>query len=198
MDNFRTGKGDGGSTYLGGKQYRKGHPLVSYGGALDTVQAHTAALPRNWGDFKPREVFQELMFALGSVIGARQPRDHEIAVQEIGIYMEGQIEHIIGGLPTLDKFLRTTEQNSELQRLRAFVREAETRCVAARDHLELEDASLSENLIYMLDACVKPLNIASSWVFSFVYAYTIDTYGQIPANAVWVRWPEDKIRMLNL
>lgn len=198
MKSFRTGKGDGGSTYLAGKQYRKSHSLVAYGGALDTVQAHTDALPLKWGDFKPREVFQELMFALGSVIGARQPRDHEVAVQEIGLYMEAQVEHILAGLPTLDKFLRTNSQNAELQRLRAFTREAEVRCVAAYDQIDKEDGPLAENLLHMLNESIKPLNVASSWLFSFVYAYSLSNDEELPENVIWTPWPENKIRMLNL
>jgi cob(I)alamin adenosyltransferase len=193
----RTGAGDSGGTKLGGKTFRKGHPLVQYSAALDVVQGFTTALPKAWGDYKPRELLQELMFRLGAAVGGRTPKDQEIALQEIGILMESQIEYISGSLASLDSFIRCTEYNKDLQVLRASIREAEVRCVAARDHLELEAKELSENTIYMLEKASKALNSTSDWVFAFVWVYSTNEDGRILPDGKWTPWDESVFIELN-
>ena len=166
MTIIRTGKGDQGDTQLGAKTFRKGHPLVLLSSALDVAQAHTIALPLNWGEFKPRELLQELLFSSGSVLMARNQREFEAVLQEIGVLMESQIGFIDSSLEDLTAFIRVFEANSELMKLRTLLREAECRCVAAHDYLELEAKGLNENLLYMLMCVAKALNIASDWVFA--------------------------------
>lgn len=194
---IRTGNGDLGDTKLGGKLFRKGHPIVQYCSALDMVQSYTDAVPEVWGDFAPRELIQELLFRLGAAIGSRTPKNQEIALNEIGLLMENQIDHISGGLDTLDSFIRCTEYNRNLQRLRAVLRDAETKCVAARDHIELEAKDISENMLYMLEKAIKVLNIASDWVFAFVWTYSTEENGRLIKGAKWVPWADDKFLEMN-
>jgi cob(I)alamin adenosyltransferase len=194
---IRTGNGDSGGTKLGGKTFRKGHPIVQYSAALDVAQSFTYAVPKAWGDYKPRELLQELLFRLGAAVGGRTPKDQEIALQEIGILMESQIEYISGSLASLDSFIRCTEYNKDLQALRAAVREAEVRCVAARDHIELEAKEISENMLYMLEKAAKALNIASDWVFAFVWIYSTNQDGRLLTDAKWVPWDDSVFIELN-
>lgn len=194
---IRTAHGDSGSTKLGGKAYRKGHPLVQYMSALDVAQCNTSCIAKNWGDFAPRELLQELIFRLSAAVGSRKPKDQEVALQEIGILMESQIEHIAGGLASLDSFIRCTEYNVELQRLRTSIREAEVRCVAARDHIELEAKDISENLLYMLERSMKALNIASDWAFAFVWVYSTEENGRLIQGAKWKPWSDETFVEMN-
>lgn len=195
---IRTGHGDGGDTKLGGKQYRKGHSIVQYSAALDTAQSFTAALPKKWGDFQPRDIMQEALFRLGAAIGSRKPKDQEVAFQELSEMMEAQIDHIAGGLEPLDTFLRVGEATAGLHQLRASIREAEVKAVAARDYLELESKELSETTIYMLERGAKLLNIASDWVFAFVWVYSTSENNKIIKDLKWVPWPEERFRGLNV
>lgn len=197
ITSIRTGNGDTGDTKLGGKLFRKGHPLVQYCSALDLVQGHTIAVPEAWGDFKPRELLQELLFRLGASIGSNIPRKQEIAIQEISLLMETQIEYISGSLDTLDSFIRCTVYNADLQKLRAFLREAEVKCVAARDYIELEAKDVSENALYMLERSMKALNIASDWVFAFVWAYSTEENGKLISGAKWLPWSEEVFLEMN-
>jgi cob(I)alamin adenosyltransferase len=195
---IRTGHGDGGDTKLGGKTYRKGHLLVGYSAALDTAQAWTTALPESFYEFAPRSVMQETLFRLGAVIGSRSPKQQELALQEIGTMMERQIDFIATSLPSLDSFIRCTATNQSIQCLRAAVREAEHRCVAARDQIELEAKDTSPNLLYMLERSMVLLNIASDWVFAFVWLRTtVADTGKIASEDRWVPWTESKITELN-
>lgn len=194
---IRTGHGDGGDTKLAGKPYRKGHPLVAYSASLDSAQGHTIALPRKMLNDYPREHMQELLFRLGAVIGGRQPKGHELALQEVGIAMERAISALSKQLKPLDSFIRCTPENAALQHLRAAVREAEVRCVAARDAIIYEDKDTSPNLIHMLDKSAVALNIASDYVFAFAWLATTDSFGNIPAQAKWKPYSEEQLRKLN-
>lgn len=194
---IRTGHGDKGDTKLGGKPYRKGHPVVLYSAALDIAQSHTDALPEKWGDYAPRDVAQEMLFRLGA-IGGHKPKDQELPIVELSKYMEEQLEYVSGSLEPLDSFIRCAEQNSSLQRLRAALREAECRAVAARDHLELESRDTSPTMIYMLEAASKALNIMSDWVFAFVWAYSVNELGKLDKTMKWLPWADEKFTTLNL
>ena len=194
---IRTGRGDTGETVMGGKTYRKGHPLIQYSAALDMAQSHTAALPESWGDFSIRDTAQELLFRLGAVIGSRNPRQQEVAVQEIGGLMETQLDYIAGGLKALDSFLRSDPSTHALHVLRAAIRQAEVNCIAAHDHVELEARDTSEQLLYGLDFSAKALNIMSDYVFAFIWLYSTDIHGAVNKEAKWLPWDEQKIRGLN-
>lgn len=198
ISRIRTGHGDKGDTKLGGKLYRKGHPLVKFSAELDLVQSFTYNLPQAWGDFKPREILQELLFRLGAVVGGSKPKDQEIPIQELASMLEDQIESISGGLEMLDSFIRCSDSNYGLQQLRAAIRAAESQCVAATDYLELEAKDTSENMLYMLNLAARALNIASDWVFAFVWAYSVDDNGKLLKENKWIPWPEEKFRVLNV
>ena len=194
---IRTGNGDEGDTRLGSKLFRKGHPLVLYSAALDSSQSASTALPLEWGRYEPRELLQQLLYVLGAVLGAKKPRDHELALQEIGELLENQLEFISGSLSPLTNFVRVTELTANLHDLRTKIRGAELRCVVAHDHLELESKELNENALYMLKQSMKVLNIASDWVFAFVWAYSVDEKGKVGSALILEPWGEDKIRGLN-
>lgn len=194
---IRTGRGDTGETVMGGKTYRKGHPLIQYSAALDTAQSHTAALPESFGDFVIRDTAQELLFRLGAVIGSRNPKQQEMAVQEISGLMETQIDYIAGGLKPLDSFLRSEPSTHQLHTLRATIRQAETACIASKDHIELEARDTSEQLLYGLDFSAKALNIMSDYVFSFIWVFSTDQHGAVKKESKWLPWSDEKIRGLN-
>lgn len=194
---IRTGNGDDGDTKLGGKTYRKAHPIVSYIGALDIAQSFTDALPRAWGDFTPRVTAQEVLFRLSAAVGSRTPKDQEMALQELSAHMEKQIEFISGGLHAIDSFIRTEERNAELQRLRAFVRAAEVAAVAALDFIQLESKETSENLLYMLNLSKAVLNVLGDWIFAFVWLMSTEENGRVPSALKWIPMDEEKIKMLN-
>ena len=195
---IRTGKGDLGDTRLGVKNYRKGHPMVAYSAALDLVQAHTIALPKQWGDFQPRETLQELLFRLGATIGGKHAKSQELALVEITKYLDSQVEYISSGLKPLNSFIRCTEQNAPFHMLRAHIRMAESGCFAARDRMELEAKNEAPNLIAMLDVSGKALNVASDWVFAFAWVYSVQgDSGTVPTHAQWVPWEEDRLKELN-
>ena len=194
----RTGNGDGGTTKLAGKTYRKSHALVAYSAALDTAQGLTVALPEEMGTAQPQNVIQEVLHRLGAVIGARLPKEHELAMQEMGQFMEKQIATIAGGLPALDSFIRCTDGNVELHQLRSALREAECRCVAAWDQVNIESKDTSPQLLYMLEKSMTLLNIASDWVFCFMWmASTNPVSGKVSSSTRWIPWTEEKIRSLN-
>lgn len=198
ITSVRTGHGDHGDTTLGGKIYRKSHAIVKYCGALDAAQSFSTAIPVEWDMYKPREVLQELLFRLGAVVGSRNPREQELALQEIGLLMESQIEFITGSVEPLDSFLRVTETTADLHKLRVALRTSEQMCVEARDRLEIESKEFSENMIYMLECSMKALNIASDWVFSYIWAYSVQEDGTIIKGVTWTPWNEEKIKSLNL
>lgn len=198
ITSIRTGRGDHGDTVLGGKIYRKSHPLVKFCGALDLAQAHSVALPVSWDMFEPREILQELLFRLGAVAGSRNPREQELAIQEIGVLMESQIEFISSSVEPLDSFLRVTLITTGVHKLRTAVRAAEVSAIEARDRFEVESKDLSENLIYMLDCSIKVLNIASDWVFAFIWALCVQEDGTLIKGTSWKPWTEEKVRSLNL
>jgi cob(I)alamin adenosyltransferase len=194
---IRTGHGDNGDTKLGGKAYRKGHPLVGYGAALDIAQGFTIALPRKMFTDYPREYMQELLFRLGAVIGGRGPKAHELALQELGTAMERTIGTFSRQLTPLDSFLRCTPENAALQQLRASIREAEVRCVAARDAIEYEDKDTSPNLLHMLNKSGTALNIASDYVFAFTWFATTNERGNVNALGKWMPMSDEKLALLN-
>jgi cob(I)alamin adenosyltransferase len=197
LTSIRTGNGDLGDTKLGGKSYRKSSLLVQYSSALDLANSCSTALDEKWGDFIVRDTLQELLFRLGATIGGRAPKGQELAVQEIAALMETQLQYITGGLKPLDSFLRATPKNSGLHFLRAVIRQAETLCVAAHDQIELESRDTSEQLLYGLLFSARALNIASDWVFGFVWLHSTDELGAVTSEDKWVPWSDDKIRGLN-
>jgi len=194
---IRTGNGDDGDTKLGGKAYRKGHALIQYLGALDTVQAFTDALPYSWGDYEPRNLAQELLFQLSAAVHSRTPKQKELYLQEIAALMEKQIEYISGGLHPLDSFLRCHETNGDLQRLRTFVREAERLAVQASDYIELTEKDTSEQLLYILKPSAAALNVLSDWVFAFVWLMSTQENGRVLKSVKWVPMSEEQVRSLN-
>ena len=195
---IRTGAGDDGSTTAGGKHYRKGHALIEYSASLDLAQGLTTGLPLVWGTSEPRSMMQELLFRLGAVVGSNKPKEQEIPLQEIGMYMEAQIDIIRSGLKPLDTFIRCSEVNAGFQQLRAMLRDAETKCIRARDQIEIESADVSPNLIHMLGKSSKALNIASDWVFAFVWAFSVDENGVVPSDLCWEPWSIERIAGLNI
>lgn len=197
ITSIRTGHGDTGDTKLGGKTYRKGHLLVQYSSALDIVQSYTNAIPRSFGDYEPRILIQEALFRLGAAIGSRKPKDQEMPLQEITTLMERQIDVISGGLAPLDSFIRVNETNFELHRLRGVVREAESKCVAARDFIEFESKDLVENLLYMLNKSIITLNVMSDWVFAYVWLFSTDQKGKVLDSTKWIPWTEETFIKLN-
>lgn len=187
---IRTGKGDEGNTSIGGKTYRKGHKLIQFIGALDRCQSLSVAIPVKWGEYKPRAIIQQILYTIASAVHARQPRDFELRINELGTYIEAQIDSIVAGIE-LKNFLVPVESSAKLHELRCAIREAECKCVEARDYLEIEDASLSANMIYILEQIAKLLNILSDWVFAFVVVYS-------DLSETFSLWPEEKVRTLNL
>lgn len=195
---IRTGNGDEGDTRLGSKSYRKGHLLVQYSAALDSAQSASTALPLGWGRYEPQELLQQLLYVLGAVLGAKKPREHELALQELGILMENQLEYISSSLDPLHNFIRVSDATTQLNDLRTRIREAEIHCVAAHDQLELESRELNENILYMLKQSMKVLNIASDWVLAFIWAYSTDEQGKVASALILEPWSEEKIRSLNV
>jgi cob(I)alamin adenosyltransferase len=198
ITSIRTGNGDSGSTKLGGNTYRKSHPLVAYSAALDKAQSYTDVLPMAVNGLYARDMMQELLFRLGAVIGGRTPREQEVPVQEISAAMERHIASWSETLAPLDSFLRTTEVNADLQRLRAEIREAEVRCVQAFDYIDTKQRELSPNLLHGLAFSGTALNIASDWVFLLVWLHSVDpNTGKVTQESKWVPWSEERVRELN-
>lgn len=197
ITSVRTGNGDDGYTKLGGKSFRKAHPVVRYVGTIDKVQALSSSIPDQWGEFYPRRLMQELCFRLGAAMGARHPKEQELALQEISRFMENQISYITGGLKPLDSFIASHELNADLHLLRATVREAEVNAIAARDHLELEAKDTSEQMLYMLEKSSVALNILGDWVFAFLWLYSTDEGGTLVKGLRWVPFSDEELRLLN-
>lgn len=183
---------------LGGKTYRKGHPLVQYKAFLVLVQAHSAYLPKRFNNFLIREPFQESVFSLIKAIESREPRSQEVTVDELSQHMENQVEYISGGLKPLTIPLRSTESTIKLHILHGFCHSAETQCVAAADYIELSAKGLSKNLLYMLEKSAKMLSVLSSWVYAFAWVYSSTEDGSLQNECKWVPYTEEKIRKLNI
>jgi cob(I)alamin adenosyltransferase len=130
-------------------------------------------------------------------MGSRQPKEQELALQEIARFMESQISYITGGLRPLDSFIASHELNADLHLLRATVREAEVNATAARDHLELEAKDTSEQMLYMLEKSAVALNILSDWVFAFGWLYSTEETGALVKNLRWVPMSDEELRLLN-
>jgi cob(I)alamin adenosyltransferase len=194
---IRTGHGDLGDTKLGGKTYRKGHPLVELSAALDVAQSYTTALPVYVSWQKPRALLQELLFRLGAVIGSRTPKNQELALAEISKAMERDIEAISVKLTPLDSFIRVIPANQELQVLRAAIRSAEVACVKAFDQVKIEEKDTALNLLYMLEQSMKVLNVASDWVFAYAWMATVNEQGTVPVKNKWVPMTESDFVKLN-
>jgi hypothetical protein len=186
-----------GDTSFCGKLYRKGHPLALYNSALELAQSNTYSIPLNWSDFLPRGIVQELLFSLMNVVQTRSPKDSDLAIQELTTLMETQVDHISGGLDAYNSYVRASVTTASLLQLEAIVREAESRCVAAADLVELEDRDTSPNLLYMLRKSMHALNVMGKWVHAFVLVFSTNENGKMRPETKWTPWEQEKLVTLN-
>jgi cob(I)alamin adenosyltransferase len=194
---FRTGDGDGGDTLIGGKTFRKGHPVVQYLASLELLLSASCGLPLDFGELKVRTLFQELIFRLYTATIARYPKQQEAAIVEISTLLESQIQHLTTYIGVESKLLRSTNANGEIHMLRSHARMAETLCIAARDKLELESLATSANLIYILEKSGVALNIICDWLFAFICAYSATTSGQVLSSVIWKPMDDETIKAMN-
>lgn len=181
-----------GDTTFCGKIYRKGHPLSLYSAALERALCYTYHIPAKWGDFLPRDIMQELMFSLIESIRGKNPKAYDMPVQELVSLMMSQVEHVAGGIQKPSNHLVPTSFNFEILSLVAALREAEARCVAARDQVELEARDTSPNLLYILEKSMAALNLSAKWCAAFAAVYSSSDNGKLIAGAVWQPWPDSK------
>lgn len=182
---------------LGGKTYRKSHPIAEYRGALILALANTIAIPNKWGKFFPREVLQELLACLIATIDNSNPRMKELEIKELMQYLAGQFESIASGLEEAAIVL-STPQNYDKLALTAALALAEHCCLEARDRLELEDPKTSANIISILDVSADALNAAFEWVNRFVLVFSSGENGKLDKSAKWTGWSEEKYVELNI
>lgn len=196
----RTGHGDTGSTKLAGnKPYRKGHALVRYSAALDIAQGYTSELPDIAVDqrYSPRLILQEVLFRLGAAIGSRNPGGQTLPLTELSKFMARDVEIISKQLAPLDSFLRTTPNNAGLQRLRGVIRKAESACVEAYDFIVVEDRDTSPGVIKALELSMQVLNVASDFVFAWMWLVSTTAKGNVEQSAKWVPMDDATILTLN-
>lgn len=186
-----------GDTSFCGKLYRKGHPLALYNAALELAQSNTYVLPLSWGAFSPREIMQELLFSLMNAVQTRSPKDSDVAVQELTKLMEAQVDHISGGLDAYNSYIRSSVTTFSTLQLEALLREAEARCVAATDLIELDGKDTSPNLLYMLRKSMYALNVAGKWVHAFSMVFATNENGKMRPDTKWIPWEQEKLINLN-
>jgi cob(I)alamin adenosyltransferase len=198
INKVRTGNGDEGSTTLAGKQYRKGSPVIQYLGMIDLAQSDTVALPlTGFRGESPRVIMQELLFRLGAAVASRTPKGEVSVIEEIVTFMELDMAAILKQLKPLDSFIRATPDNAALQKLRAFIRLCEDMCVEAHDRIEFESADTSPNLLSTLKVSAKALNVASDWIFAYVWFATTDQKGSVQPQAKWLPMDVEVLRSVN-
>ena len=166
---LREKKADQGSILIGHKVYRKSHSLNLYITGLRRILSLSTTMPMTWGDYKPRELLQQLVFQLLEASQATR-REQEMALQEISQLMQTQMEFISTSFQEQDTTIQVYEVNVNFFQLQESILAAENLCVRAHDDLEFEAVGLNENAIYMLKKAISTLEILVEWVTTFIWA----------------------------
>lgn len=182
---------------LGGKVYRESHPLFHFYATLIKAQSLLYAFPKKWGDFTPHEYAIQFLYGIEDAIKSHNPKSRELFLQELSETIEKQIVFISEAVD-LKLSIASTEQNKDMILLLGTMYEVLHACVSAKDHIELENKELSQNLLYILDKIIIYLYVFIEWVRAFVRVFSMDESGNLYAQAKVILWDLEKVKRLNV
>jgi hypothetical protein len=182
---------------LGGKDYRESHPLFHFYATLVKAQSLLFAFPKKWGDFAPHEYAVQFLYGIEDALKSSNPKSKELFLQEISESIEKQTV-FISEAADLKLNIASTEQNKDVMLLLGTMYEVLHACVSAKDHIELENKDLSQNLLYILEKITEYLYVFMEWVRAFVYVFSMDESGKLYAQAKASLWDLEKVKRLNV